>query len=121
MSSIGNRAGLVPGDTMMSPIAGSVISEDDVLLRIGEVEERAGLSRSTIYKRMGEGTFPAAVQLGGGVVRWRRSEIRAWQQALPAREAAPPAPAAMLPEASAGPAVRRRGRPRKPLAAGHVQ
>jgi prophage regulatory protein len=93
-----------------------MLDEDDVLLRIAEVEQRAGLSRSTIYKRIGEGTFPSPRQLGGGVVRWPRSEIRRWQQGLPMAGAPPPAAndAQQAPDAAPGP--RRRGRPR--LAAG---
>ena len=48
------------------------------LLRRREVEARTGLSRSSIYARMGAGTFPPAVGLGGRCVCWVESEVDAW-------------------------------------------
>ena len=50
----------------------------DYLIRIGEVEKQSGLGRSTIYRRMAEGSFPLAVEVGGGQVRWRQSEVAGW-------------------------------------------
>lgn len=35
-------------------------------LRLPAVERRSGLTRSTIYRRIEDGTFPAPVVLGGG-------------------------------------------------------
>lgn len=49
------------------------------ILRRHEVEARTGLSRSTIYLRMGQGVFPRAISLGGlRAVGWLESEIDAW-------------------------------------------
>lgn len=45
------------------------------ILRRKQVEQLVGLSRSTIYQRMKDGTFPRAVQLGGRMVGWRASDI----------------------------------------------
>lgn len=45
------------------------------ILRRRQVEARTGLSRSTIYKRMHDGTFPPAVPLGGRIVGWRVADI----------------------------------------------
>jgi prophage regulatory protein len=45
------------------------------ILRRREVERIVGLSRSTIYQRMKDGTFPRAVPLGGRIVGWRASDI----------------------------------------------
>ncbi|MBN3846116.1 AlpA family phage regulatory protein [Paraburkholderia sp. Ac-20342] len=45
------------------------------ILRRRQVEQLVGLSRSTIYQRMKEGTFPPAVPLGGRMVGWRASDI----------------------------------------------
>ncbi|CAB5283779.1 phage transcriptional regulator AlpA [Burkholderia multivorans] len=45
------------------------------ILRRKQVEQIVGLSRSTIYQRMKDGTFPRAVPLGGRMVGWRASEI----------------------------------------------
>lgn len=52
-------------------------------IRLKEVMELVPLSASTIYKRMGEGTFPRSQNLGGGVVCWRESDILEWLDALP--------------------------------------
>lgn len=50
----------------------------DRILRIKAVTARVGLSRATIYRRIGKGEFPAAVDLGGSSVGWRESAINAW-------------------------------------------
>lgn len=54
----------------------------DSLLRISDVIERTGLGRSTIYRKISEGTFPAPVKVGKAAVRWRESELSAWIAAL---------------------------------------
>lgn len=48
------------------------------VIRRPEVEARTGLSRSTIYLRVSEGTFPAPVSLGARAVGWIESEIENW-------------------------------------------
>jgi len=53
----------------------------DRLIRLKELLTIVPLGRSTIYTRIEQGTFPAQVDLGGGVVAWRESEIRAWIEA----------------------------------------
>jgi prophage regulatory protein len=45
------------------------------ILRCRQVEAKTGLSRSTIYERMRDGTFPHAISLGGRMVGWRVGEI----------------------------------------------
>ncbi|PZR44912.1 helix-turn-helix transcriptional regulator [Paraburkholderia fungorum] len=45
------------------------------ILRRKQVEQLVGLSRSTIYQRMKDGTFPRVVPLGGRMVGWRASDI----------------------------------------------
>jgi prophage regulatory protein len=45
------------------------------ILRRREVEVATGLSRSTIYARIRDKTFPAAVQLGPRAVGWRVADI----------------------------------------------
>ena len=52
-----------------------------VVLRRRTVEARTGLSRSTIYLRMAQGTFPKSVPLGVRAVGWLEDEIEAWLQA----------------------------------------
>lgn len=46
-----------------------------IILRRKEVEARTGLSRSTIYKRIADGTFPAPIPLGAKSVGWVAGEI----------------------------------------------
>jgi prophage regulatory protein len=48
------------------------------ILRRKDVETMIGLSRSTIYKLMNQGTFPKAIQLGPRAVGWRISDIEDW-------------------------------------------
>lgn len=48
------------------------------ILRRREVEARTGLSRSTIYQRVREKTFPLPISLGAKAVGWIQSEIDDW-------------------------------------------
>ena len=49
------------------------------ILRRKQVENRTGLSRSTIYLRISKGNFPKPIDLGGGrAVGWIEAEIDAW-------------------------------------------
>lgn len=48
------------------------------ILRLPEVKARTGLSRSTIYARVSEGTFPKPVSLGARAVGWIDHEIQEW-------------------------------------------
>jgi prophage regulatory protein len=48
------------------------------ILRRPQVEARTGLSRSTIYERMRQGTFPSPVSLGSKAVGWLANEIDDW-------------------------------------------
>ena len=47
-----------------------------VILRRKQVEARCGLSRSAIYRRIAEGTFPKPVTIGEGkAVGWIAREV----------------------------------------------
>ena len=48
------------------------------ILRLPTVKAITGLSRSTIYLRMSEGSFPRQVNLGFRAVGWLASEVAAW-------------------------------------------
>ena len=48
------------------------------ILRLPTVKAITGLSRSTIYLRMSEGSFPRQVNLGSRAVGWLVSEIDHW-------------------------------------------
>jgi predicted DNA-binding transcriptional regulator AlpA len=41
------------------------------LIRLAEVATMLGIGRSTIYKYIGEGTFPAPIKVGFRSVRWK--------------------------------------------------
>ena len=47
-----------------------------VILRRKQVEARCGLSRSALYRRIGQGSFPRPITLAGGrAVGWIEREI----------------------------------------------
>ena len=48
------------------------------LIRLHEVKRRTGLSRSTIYRRMGEGGFPRPCHLGERIIAWVEADIDRW-------------------------------------------
>lgn len=50
----------------------------DRILRIKAVLQRTGLSRSTMYRKMQNGTFPRNVQISTRCAGWRESAIGAW-------------------------------------------
>lgn len=52
----------------------------DTILRLPAVKAATGLSRSTIYERIKQGTFPVPVPLGVHAVGWLASEVAAWIQ-----------------------------------------
>jgi len=49
-----------------------------IILRLPTVKARTGLSRSTIYLRISEGTFPKPISLGSRAVGWIESEVNDW-------------------------------------------
>ena len=50
----------------------------DRMLRSREVQQRTGLSRTTIWRLEREGSFPKRVQISRNVVAWRESDVAAW-------------------------------------------
>ncbi len=50
----------------------------NVILRLPTVKARTGFSRSSIYQRVADGSFPRPVSLGARAVGWIESEIEAW-------------------------------------------
>lgn len=51
------------------------------LIRLGDVCRFLGISRSTVYKRLSERSFPEPARLGPRTVRWRVDDIEAWRDA----------------------------------------
>ena len=50
------------------------------ILRLALVKKRTGLSRSSIYSGVKQGTFPAQISLGPRAVGWLESSIDEWIQ-----------------------------------------
>jgi prophage regulatory protein len=51
----------------------------NTILRLSAVKDCTGLSRSSIYVRMGRGEFPRSISLGGPrCVGWLAEEVSAW-------------------------------------------
>lgn len=61
------------------------------ILRLPDVKARTGLSRSTIYLRVSQGTFPTPINLGPRAVGWIETEIEDWllRQIAESRKATP--------------------------------
>jgi len=47
-------------------------------MRLKEVIEKTGLSRSTIYNLISQGKFPKQIDLGARSVGWVDTEIEEW-------------------------------------------
>ncbi|CAH1561503.1 helix-turn-helix transcriptional regulator [Vibrio owensii] len=47
-------------------------------LRLQEVKEKTGLSKSAIYSKIKEGEFPASVPIGSRTVAWIDSDVEKW-------------------------------------------
>ena len=50
----------------------------NAILRLPTVKARTGLSRSSIYQRVTDGSFPRPISLGARAVGWVESEIEGW-------------------------------------------
>lgn len=48
------------------------------IIRIRTVQDRTGLSRSSIYRKIAEGTFPPQIKIGIHGMGWHESAINAW-------------------------------------------
>jgi prophage regulatory protein len=48
------------------------------VLRLPTVKFRTGLSRSTIYLRVSQGSFPRPINLGSRAVGWLEGDVEAW-------------------------------------------
>lgn len=50
----------------------------DRILRLQAVLDRTGLTRSTLYRKISEGTFPKQIRIGARCAGWRESVINEW-------------------------------------------
>lgn len=54
------------------------MAQPDRIIRLKTVLLRSGLSRSTLYRKIGEGTFPAQIKISIHSAGWRESEVNRW-------------------------------------------
>ena len=57
------------------------------ILRLPDVMQSTGLSKTSLWRRVRAGDFPKAVKLGGPgsrAVGWRASDVEAWLENRPA-------------------------------------
>jgi prophage regulatory protein len=62
---------------MFNPASGGTNMATSIL-RLPAVKQRTGLSRSTIYLRMNDGTFPQPISLGARAIGWVEDDIQQW-------------------------------------------
>lgn len=48
------------------------------ILRLKAVLERTGLSRSTLYRKIHQGTFPKQIRIAARCAGWRETAIAKW-------------------------------------------
>jgi prophage regulatory protein len=61
------------------PARGSVtMLASDRIVRLKTILARTGLSRSTIYRKIAEGTFPPQLKISTNGAGWRESDIDRW-------------------------------------------
>jgi len=70
--------GLGPHGNARELIRGHMQHPVNKLLRLPQVKSATGLSKSTIYARIAEGTFPKQVPIGPRLVVWVESDIQNW-------------------------------------------
>lgn len=56
------------------------VTPRDRLLRLPEVESATGCKKSTIYKLMKEGKFPACIRVTARMAAWSESAVLQWVQ-----------------------------------------
>jgi prophage regulatory protein len=54
------------------------IEMQDKIYRRPDVESLVGVSRSTIYAMIADGSFPKPIKLGKRAVGWRQSDVLTW-------------------------------------------
>ena len=52
--------------------------QPDRIVRLKTVLARTGMSRSTIYRKIKEGTFPPQIRISANGAGWKESDINRW-------------------------------------------
>ena len=58
------------------------MSQENRLIRIDEVLEIVGVSKSVLYEMIGRGQFPRPVRISLRAVRWRQQDLDEWLDSL---------------------------------------
>jgi len=75
----GEAIRLQPQNLPAQPISKKVPHQQPTdMIRIKEVMKMIGISKSTIYSFISNGTFPKPIKLGGRSVAWQRGNIEKW-------------------------------------------
>ena len=67
-----------PAPNDARPASGQPSLAPDRLLRLPEVQKLIPLSRSTLWRAIRKGKFPAPVRISENAVAWRASDIQQW-------------------------------------------
>lgn len=59
----------------------TVCTADNRFLRLPQVMALIGLSKSTVYKLVRRGEFPAPLRLSERCIAWRAAEVASWMDA----------------------------------------
>ena len=62
----------------MQEMEGHPVPDTDRIIRLKTVLDRTGLTRSTLYRKIAEGTFPRQISISARSVGWRESSIELW-------------------------------------------
>ena len=54
------------------------MSKPERIIRLKTVLARTGLSRSTLYRKIAEGTFPCQIKISVHGAGWRESAVERW-------------------------------------------
>ena len=66
------------GETQTAKLKAQLMSNSDRIIRLQTVLARTGLSRSTLYRKIAEGTFPAQIKISVHGAGWRESSVNIW-------------------------------------------
>lgn len=56
------------------------LSDPEFFLRLPQVLARVGFSRSTLWRRVRDGSFPSPIKLSARVTVWRQRDIDDWMR-----------------------------------------
>jgi prophage regulatory protein len=69
--------------TTVAPVSSPGSASPRLFARLPTVLAATGLGRSTIYRLIADGSFPAPVRLGPRAVAWRWSDLDQWTRSRP--------------------------------------